>query len=167
MIKVVCNSSPIIGLAIINKLELLWKLFDEVIIPQEVYNEIVNSKGNEKYGSKELEDAVSLDKIKVLQVKDSKLVEELYGKLHKGELETIILAKELKINDVIIDEKAARNFAEAMMLQTTGIIGILILAKKLGKLTEIKHYIDELIDNGYRISKKLYTNALKKCNETE
>lgn len=165
MIKVVCNSSPIIGLAIINKLELLWELFDEVIIPQAVYDEIVNSKGNEKYGSKELEAAVRLNRIKVVQVKNSKIVEELYGKLHKGELETIILAKELKINDVIIDEKAARNFAEAMMLQTTGIIGVLILSKKLGRIFEVKQYLDELINKGYRISKNLYTNALRKCNE--
>jgi predicted nucleic acid-binding protein len=165
MIKVVCNSSPIIGLAIINKLDLLWELFDEVIIPQAVYDEIVNSKGNEKYGAKELEVAVSLNRIKVIQVKDGKIVEELYGKLHKGELETIILAKELKINDVIIDEKAARSFAEAMMLQTTGIIGVLILAKKLGRIAKVKQYLDELVNKGYRISKNLYTNALKKCNE--
>jgi len=130
-----------------------------------VYDEIVNSKVSEKYGSKELEAAVSLNRIKVAQVKDSKIVKELYGKLHKGELETIILAKELKINDVIIDEKAARNFAEAMMLQTTGIIGILILSKKSGRITEVKQYIDELINKGYRISKNLYINALKKCNE--
>jgi predicted nucleic acid-binding protein len=36
MIKVVCNASPIIGLAILGKLNLLWELFD-VIIPGEVY----------------------------------------------------------------------------------------------------------------------------------
>lgn len=165
MIRVICNSSPIIGLAIINKLDLLWELFDEVIIPQAVYDEIVNSKGNEKYGLKELEAAVRLNKIKVAQVNDNKIVEELYGKLHKGELETIILAKELKINDVIIDEKAARNFAEAMMLQTTGIIGVLILSKKSGRITAVKQYIDELINKGYRISKNLYANTLKKCDE--
>lgn len=41
MIKIVCNSSPIIGLCIIKKLSLLWELFNEVYITEEVYREIV------------------------------------------------------------------------------------------------------------------------------
>ena len=39
--KIVCNSSPIIGLSIICKLDLLWQLFDKVCISQAVYDEIV------------------------------------------------------------------------------------------------------------------------------
>jgi len=34
VIKVVCDSSPIIGLSKIGKLDLLWTLFDEVMIPE-------------------------------------------------------------------------------------------------------------------------------------
>lgn len=41
MIRVVCNSSPIIGLSKIGKLDLLWTLFDEVMIPEAVFEEIV------------------------------------------------------------------------------------------------------------------------------
>jgi predicted nucleic acid-binding protein len=165
MIKVVCNSSPIIGLSIINKLELLWELFDEVFIPKAVYDEILNSKNNKTFGVEGLINAVDRKCIKVYEVKNKVLVDELYGKLHRGELETIISAKELKINDVIIDEKAARSFAEAMLLQTTGVIGILILAKKTNRIPEIKKYLDLLISQGYRISNRLYENALKKCCE--
>jgi predicted nucleic acid-binding protein len=40
MIKVMCNASPIIGLSILGKLNLLWEMF-EVFIPEEVYNEVV------------------------------------------------------------------------------------------------------------------------------
>ena len=36
-----CNSSPIIGLSIICKLDLLWQLFNEDFISEAVYNEIV------------------------------------------------------------------------------------------------------------------------------
>ena len=165
MIRVVCNSSPIIGLSIINKLELLWELFDEVYITNAVYEEIVNSNGSKSFGIDDLLLAVQNNNIRIYSVINDTLVNELYGKLHRGELETIVAAKELKINDVIIDEKAARNFAEAMLLQTTGIIGILIIAKKTKKITEIKKYLDILISQGYRISKVLYGNALKKCDE--
>lgn len=38
MKEAICNSSPIIGLAIIRELPLLWKLFDKIYITEEVYN---------------------------------------------------------------------------------------------------------------------------------
>ena len=53
MIKVVCNASPIIGLSILGQLHLLWKLFD-VMIPEEVYNKIVNYSTEGALGKKEL-----------------------------------------------------------------------------------------------------------------
>jgi predicted nucleic acid-binding protein len=39
-IKAICNTSPIIGLSIVGRIDLLWELFD-IYIPQEVYNEVV------------------------------------------------------------------------------------------------------------------------------
>lgn len=38
--KFLCNTSPIIGLISIGRLSLLWKLFDEVILPEAVYKEL-------------------------------------------------------------------------------------------------------------------------------
>lgn len=167
MIKVICNSSPIIGLSVIGKLNLLWEIFDEVIIPKEVYREVVEANLQNNYGSKELEKAVNQGKITVYNVKNKTLVDDLYGKLHRGELEVIVAARELKVTDVVIDEKAARNFAEAMLLQSIGIIGVLIIGKKKGKIAEIKKYLDSLIRSNYRISKKLYENALRKAEELD
>ncbi len=42
MLKVVCNSYPLIHLVKIGKLELLKDLFDEVLIPGAVYRECVS-----------------------------------------------------------------------------------------------------------------------------
>lgn len=58
MIKAVCNSSPIIGLSIIKKLDLLWEIFDEVYITEEVYKEVTINEKIRKIGSKELIEAV-------------------------------------------------------------------------------------------------------------
>lgn len=143
----------------------MWEVFDEVIIPEEVYREVVEANSNGNYGAKELKNAVELGNISIYKVKNNELVNELYGKLHKGELEVIVAAKELKVTEVVVDERAARNFAEAMLLQTIGIIGILLIAKKRKKITEIKKYLDLLMDSNYRISKKLYENALEKAGE--
>jgi predicted nucleic acid-binding protein len=46
-----------------------------------------------------------------------------------------------------------------------GIIGILQLAKQLHKIEKIKHCLDGLINNNYRISPELYERALKKAGE--
>lgn len=167
MIRVICNSSPIIGLSLIGKVNLLWEIFDEVIIPKEVYREVVEANLHNNYGAKELKEAANQGNIAVYSVKNKTLVDDLYGKLHKGELEVIVAARELEISDVVIDEKAARSFAEAMLLQSIGILGVLIIVKKRGKITELKKYLDLLIKSNYRISKKLYDNALRNAEELD
>ena len=54
--KVVVNSTPLIALSFVDKLYLLKELFDEVIIPQSVYEEVaITGKG--KVGSQEVKNA--------------------------------------------------------------------------------------------------------------
>ena len=121
--NVICNTSPIIGLSAINRLELLWLLFDKVIIPNEVYLEIQNAKTN-KTGVKELTKALEENNIEIYHIKNRDLVYQLYGRLHTGELEVIVSAKELKIKHVIIDDRSARIMANSMYLKTLGIMEI-------------------------------------------
>lgn len=162
--EIICNSSPIIGLSAINRLNLLWELFDKVIIPNEVYLEVQNAKTN-RAGVEELKQAVQKNRIQIYHVKNCDLVNQLYGRLHTGELEVIVSAKELKINHVIIDDRSARIMANAMCLKTLGLMGILLIAKEKGYIPEVKKEIDNLISNGYRISLKLYHEVLKKAGE--
>ena len=49
--KVVSNTTPIISLATIGKIDLLSKLFENIIIPSAVYSEL---KAKEAYGYNEL-----------------------------------------------------------------------------------------------------------------
>ena len=49
MRKVVSNTTPIISLLKVNKLEVLKKLYNEVIIPNEVFLEIEAEKNKEYY----------------------------------------------------------------------------------------------------------------------
>jgi predicted nucleic acid-binding protein len=167
MASVVCNSSPIIGLCIIKKLNLLWELFDEVYITEEVYSEVVENNQLRHHGEQELTHAVVEGKIKIYKVKNCELVEAMIGRLHRGELEVIQAARELSLSTVIIDDRPARNRAKDMLLKPLGIIGILQLSKSLGKIGEIKVYLDSLIQEDYRISKRLYFEVLKAAGEEE
>ena len=164
ILRLVSNSSPIIGLATIGLLDLLWELFDEVFIPEAVFHELVCQSKN-ALGRLELIDAVKNKNIIVYQVKNQEFVDQFYGKLHKGELEVIIGAKELNADYLLLDEKTARNFALALSLEPTGLIGILILAKSVGKIKEIKRYLDLLIEKNYRIAKNLYLQILSEQGE--
>lgn len=165
MIRAVCDSSPIIGLSKIGKLDLLWTLFDEVMISEAVFEEIVHGNVVQFTSAIELEKAVLEQKISVFTVENQSMVEQLQGRLHRGEVEVIIGAKELGIRTVVIDDRSARNFAEALLFTTIGVIGILLLARRTKKITEIRPYLDDLMQGGYRISKKLYDGTLERAGE--
>jgi len=165
MIKVVVNSSPLIGLSMIDKVDLLWQLFDEVLIPEGVFNEITAASTEQSYGKQELERALKESKCSVYQVKDKNLVSKLIGKLHQGEVEVIVAGKEESVNFVVIDEITARNLAEAFSLNPIGTIGVLRLAKRAGLVDSIKPYLDELKLKKFRISDKIYYDILKSEGE--
>lgn len=164
MIKAISNTSPIIGLSMIGQLELLWELFD-IYIPQEVYNEVVIESSESAVGKYELRHAVAEGYIKIHQVMDQEFVTKAYGRLHRGELEVMVGAKEIDATVVIIDEKSARNFAETLLLKPIGLLGILKLAKAKGKITEIKPHIDLLVAKKFRISKKMIDLLLQEVGE--
>lgn len=164
MKKAICNSSPIISLSSIGKLNLLWENF-EIIIPRAVYDEIVTEVKEDKPGKHELKKAIEMNHIRIMDVKDKEFVDKAYGHFHRGELEVIVLAKEHDIDTVIIDEKSARTLAQSFLLRPIGIIGLLILSKKKKLINSIKPYLDELKKNKYRISDKLYFEILRSEGE--
>jgi predicted nucleic acid-binding protein len=85
---VVSNTTPLIGLATIRKLDLLKVLFGELYIAPAVYDEAVVA-GHETGGAKrEVSEATW---IKIVQVQDRLAVDVLLDELDMGEAETIWL----------------------------------------------------------------------------
>ncbi len=107
-IDIICNTSPIIGLISIDRLYLLWDLFGSIIIPEAVFNELCADSVNHQDEIKRIKECVNSGKIIIYKVKNADTVKALYGRLHFGELEVIVGAKELGIDFAIIDEHAAR-----------------------------------------------------------
>ncbi|MBQ2276733.1 MAG: DUF3368 domain-containing protein [Lachnospiraceae bacterium] len=163
--KVICNTSPIIGLMSIDRLPLLWQLFDEVLIPQAVEKELCVSSIEHSKEVEAIKEYITEGKLTVYQVKNEEIVKKMYGKLHYGELEVIIGAKECNLPLAIIDERSARKMASEFLIDTIGILGILTLAKKQGLIQCVKLDIDYLRKNGYRISENLYNRILEQNEE--
>ena len=101
---VVSNTTPLIGLATIRRFDFLRQLFGEVYIPQAVYNEAVVA-GRETGGAKR---EASTTWIHTVEVEDRLAVEVLLDELDLGEAETIVLARELDADWVLMDEKKGR-----------------------------------------------------------
>ena len=156
--KIVCNATPIISLSSINKLDILKELFHSIIIPEAVYNEI---KAKESFGYKEVES----DFIKVEQIKGRIYSELLFNQIDLGETETIILAKEIKADFVIIDDNMAYRIATNSGLNVTRTLSVLLRAKERGIIGEIKPILDEMILKGRWYSKRVYRDFLKRINE--
>ncbi len=115
------DSGPLIALSKINYLYILSEFFKEIIIPQAVWIEVVE-KGKERPGSKEVQDA---NWIIVNKVKNILGTEALKHEIGIGESETIILAKELNADIVLIDDRIAREIAKSMGLNVVGTLMII------------------------------------------
>ena len=159
--KVVINSSPLISLSLIGQLELLPKLYDEVIVPKSVFDEVV-TKGKGKAGSEELE---GISRFTILETGNKALMNSVMLELDEGEAEVIAIAKEYGIQNVIIDEFAGRQYASLLELNVTGTLGILLIGKKLGFINEVKPLMDIMLKHNRYIDRELYLAVLKKAFE--
>lgn len=159
--KVVVNSTVIIGLAKINHLDILRNLFDEVYVSQSVYKEII-SGGKGKYGVIEIKQS---DWIETKEVKNILAVRNLELDLDRGESETIVLAEELCVDYVILDDERARDAARCLNLEVIGTIGLLVRAKKKGLIKKVKPLLDELRNKKFWFSEDLYIEILKVVEE--
>ena len=155
--KVVSNSGPLIALAKVEKLHVLRELFGKVFIPQAVWIEVVE-RGKGKPGSEEV---ASAEWIEVVEVRDKLGVEILRGEIEVGEAETIVLAKELNADLLLLDEKIPRIIAKSLGLNVTGSLAILFLAWKRGLIADnLDDLLDELKSKGVYFSEEV-VDALK------
>ena len=156
--KVVANTTPIISLAAIGQLDILAKLFGKVIIAEAVYQEIKAKPG---YGYEQVDCVfIEVQAIQGILYKDF-----LLSQLDSGEAETIILAKELNADFVIIDENLGYRFAENIGLTAIRTLSILLKAKEKGYIAQVKPLLDEMIAKGRWYSQAVYQAVLAKAGE--
>ena len=156
---IVSDTSPITNLIQVDQLELLRRVFGEIIIPQKVFEELSAYEGHKKL--------IELQSwILVKSVNDEAEVKILEEVLDPGEAEAIVLAKELDAEFLIIDEKRGRRIAKTHGLRITGLLGVLIRGKKQGYLNELKPILDKLIDElQFRVDRNLYEWTLSEVGE--
>jgi hypothetical protein len=132
----VSNTSPISNLASIGRLELLKSQFPELWIPDAVAEELAAHP--DSVAQAMILNAIRTQWIQIRTPRDSSLLRLLLLQLHRGEAETIALATDLNAAFVLIDEQEGRQLASKTGLAVTGVLGILIRAKRTGEIPAIK-----------------------------
>src|ERR1035437_5415082 len=127
---VIADSGPVFSLALIDKLDILTDLFDDIRIPQAVWNEITFNKSKQDYRK-----LYNFFIDKTCQISG---INELLFVMDYGESESLILYKELKADFLLIDDKKARRIAESLDIKCIGIIGLLTIAKDKGIIEKLK-----------------------------
>ncbi|MDJ1171728.1 DUF3368 domain-containing protein [Roseofilum sp. BLCC_M154] len=158
---IVSDTTPLSELAKVDYLYLLPQLFGKLMIPQGVFNELV-------VGDHPAAQQVQhLSWLQVVTVNNHELVDELQASFHLdlGESEAIALAEETKADQLLIDERAARQVALERKLPLIGTMGVLLLAKRRGLLSNVKDVLDRMQDEGTRISEHLYEQVLTLAQE--
>jgi predicted nucleic acid-binding protein len=162
-VLVVSNTSPIIKLAAIGQLDLLRQLYTTIVIPAAVYNEIVVS-GYGQPGSHEVATEPWFVRHDVTAIME---VHALLGAgLGRGEAEAIILADEQHASLLLIDEKRGRQVATSRSLALTGLLGVLLAAKRSGLISAVRPLLDALrMAAGFRVSPAVYASVLALAGE--
>jgi uncharacterized protein len=158
---VVSDTSPIRALSHLGMLGILETLFGEVIIPPAVVDELENPRSQLP--------VISLKPFPFVRVQppaDQKLVASLKRHLDRGESEAIVLATELKAEFLLIDERDGRLAAATRGLVPLGVIGVLVRAKKHGRVEAVRPLVKRLQDEArFFVHSHVLDDALRPVGE--
>jgi predicted nucleic acid-binding protein len=158
---VVSDTSPIRALAQLDELGLLAQLFQKVLIPPAVADELRRPRRNLSWI-----DPTLIPGVAVTEVKDRAAIERLREWLDPGEAEAIALAVEWQVRTLLIDERDGRRIAQQMGLQPLGVLGLLVRAKRQGRLQRIAPLVDRLQQEiQFRVSPGLQRRILAEAGE--
>ena len=157
---IIADSSPLIGLARINQLELLHQLAKRTVVPAAVWSESVTARPDAPGAN--LLFATSWIEIQPL---DFPLPASLLAEVDRGEAEAITLAQRFPEAVLLLDDLRARRVAGRHGLRLLGTVGLLVRARKAGILSALRPAMDQLVAVGIHLNPELVRAALAEVGE--
>ena len=156
----VVNASPLILLGRIGRIDLLVQLAPRVVVPAGVVSEL-------REGPSDDAARTWVEGLGIGFVADVARVDPLVASwdLGLGESHVLTLCRVLHQAQAILDDRAARNCAASLGLACRGTLGILLLAKRKGLVTQVRPLLDALLSQGLRLENRLIVAALRLANE--
>ena len=149
---VVTDSSPLIILSKIVCFDVLKELFSHLYISVEVHDEVVVA-GAGLLGASEVAEADWIEVKRLRNQADLVAAQQKYA-LGLGELSSILLAKLVTADAVLLDDYRARKLARAEGLQVRGSLGLLEISYVRGYVTDLREVFRRLLSHSY-IDKRL------------
>jgi predicted nucleic acid-binding protein len=160
-VSAISDTGPLVALAKVDQLALLEAMFHEVLIPPAVHRELLAKPGSE---SARLESALQGFLKLVPTPTLPSAVEMTISRLHPGEREALALAYEQDAL-LLIDDHLGRTAARRLGLKVTGVIGVLLQAKKAGLLTAVGPLLLKMRQRGYWLSDEILDVAARLAGE--
>ncbi len=154
---IISDTSSLIILTKLERLALLEHLFEKVLIPKRVEQELAIKEDGVH------QTIISNSLFEIVECKDTGLLELLDDILDYGESEALVLAKE-RLLILLIDEKKGRKIAKNMGIQIIGFLGILLLNYRHDRLSkeEIEDILHHANNLNFRLSEKLKQDFFEK-----
>ena len=155
---IIADSSALVTLALCDGLPLLDQLFDEIKVPQIVFEKVVvKGKPAASILRAYLEGkTVPVDMTQTLVMP---------ARIGQGEMEAMTLYKALHADYLLIDDLLARKIARLNHIRITGSYGILLLAKHAGMISEVRPFLEQLRNSDIYVSERLIRKTLELANE--
>lgn len=145
---IVVNTSPLVALERLGRLNLLSTLFQELTRPQSVFDELMT--GRSRYGVSE-----QLFRAEWIKTFPDPPEASFRPELGKGETAAIALAVQQKADLILLDDLAARNVAKEMELEVSGTLGVLIAGYRQNLLNDIDQALEQPKASGFHMSDTL------------
>ena len=158
--KWVVNASPLILLTKVSHISLLQELCNELVIPGGVAKEILTGPANDLT-------RIWLNEKGSPLIRDLEQVDPVVAgwDLGLGESQVISWAYKNPGFEAILDDRAARKCALSLKIPVRGTVGVILLAKKDGRLAKAKPLLNQLIQIGFRIDPELLRTTLRLAKE--
>lgn len=161
-IVVVSNTSPIYYAIQLGKVDLLRELYGGIFIPEQVAHELVGGVSGRMISTQ----LKVREWIQTKSVANQSYVARLNNEIDLGEAEAIALAKELYSDLLLIDDQLGRKIADREGVRKTGILGVLLDAKRTNLIPQIKPLLNKLYqETNFHGSNELYQQALALAGE--
>ena len=155
---VVGDASVFIALERIGEQDLLRRVYGQVHVPDAVWREVFLSEAGDSV-------ATAPDWI-VRHTVELRAAAGLWPEtLDEGESEAILLARELPADLLLLDEAAGRSVSRRLGLNVTGVLGLLIEAKRQGKIEAVKPRLEKRRESGFWLANSVLKEALRRAGE--
>lgn len=155
----VVDTGPIIALVASGELRILEKLFSQVVVPLDVWAELVH-----KPGAPEPAALLALSNLRVEPTLSPPPIEA--AALDAGERAVIVAAATHPGCVVLLDEKRGRRVATTLGITVYGTISVLLEAKRRTLVPAIAPILRKMVDNGYHLAPELVRAAVSAAGET-